>query len=459
MKNMRTFAFCTKRVIMYPFPLSAINYTLRRLFDIAGLPANEPLPAIFDMERMQVSTELVEGKHVVFHLLDEEKLNHLLQGQLTPAHIKSHDGQSDCPIFYCGQSQNAAILEGGTLHIHADLLSLPFILLSRYEEMICADRDSHGRFPYQRSLACRYQFVEIPIVDEYGLFLRQLLTDFIPSLLITPRQGRVVPTHDVDLLFRFGGFMQNLRTVVGGDLIKAHNLKRALRSWSECRATLRNRCNDPLVQAIEQLCIASKEAGLTSIFHFKALHNGEKDATYDISQPELKHCFDIIKQQGMQRGLHGSYDSYDGGDTLRQEKEALEHACGQPIDCARQHFLRFDVHQSLAAWQTCGIRHDSTLGFAEREGFRCGTCHPYPLYDWQQQQESSIIEHPLIVMDGTLIEYRQMDPPTALAQIRRLHHQCMAVEGDMVILWHNHTTIREFEEYYRKVYLAFLHSL
>ena len=113
------------------------------------------------------------------------------------------------------------------------------------------------------------------------------------------------------------------------------------------------------------------------------------------------------------------------------------------------------AHASISS----GIRHDSTLGFAEREGFRCGTCHPYPLYDWQQQQESSVIEHPLIVMDGSLIEYRQLDPPTARAQIRRLHNQCMAVEGDMVILWHNHTTIREFEEYYRKVYLAFLQSL
>ena len=459
MKNMRTFAFCSKQVVMYPFPLSAIDYTLRRLFDIAGLPATKPLPLFFDEERIQVITEPVAGKRVVFHLLDKNALDQLLQGQLIPAHIKSHDGQSDCPLFYCGQSQNTAILEDDTLHIHADLLSLPFILLSRYEETICGDRDSHGRFPYQRSLACRYQFVEIPLVDEYGLLLRKLLTDFIPDLHITPRQGRVVPTHDVDLLFRFGGLMQNLRTVVGGDLIKAHNLKRALRSWHECRATLRDRRNDPLVQAIEQLCRASKEAGLTSTFHFKALHNGAKDATYDIGQPELKHCFDVIKQYGMQMGLHGSYDSFDSGDTLLQEKEALEQACDQPIDCARQHFLRFDVDQSLAAWQHGGIRHDSTLGFAEREGFRCGTCHPYPLYNWQQQCASSVIEHPLIVLDGTLIEYRQLDPPTALAQMRKLYHQCMTVEGDFVLLWHNHTTIREFEEYYRKVYLAFLQSL
>ena len=103
---MRTFAFCSKQVVMYPFPLSAIDYTLRRLFDIAGLPATKPLPLFFDEERIQVITEPVAGKRVVFHLLDKNALDQLLQGQLIPAHIKSHDGQSDCPLFYCGQSQN-----------------------------------------------------------------------------------------------------------------------------------------------------------------------------------------------------------------------------------------------------------------------------------------------------------------------------------------------------------------
>ena len=459
MKNIRTFALYSKQVTMYPFPLSALQYTLRRLFDIAGLPADEPLSVHFDEERMLVSTEPAEGKSVVFHLLNEEELNQLLQGQLTPAHIKSHDGQDDCPVFFCGQSQNAALLEDNTLHIYADLLSLPFILLSRYEEMICPERDSHGRFPYLRSLACRYQFIEIPIVDEYGLFLRRWLSDFIPNLRITPRQGKVVPTHDVDLLFRFGGFWKDLRTILGGDLIKAHNLSRTLHSLKEWRATQRDRYNDPLVQAIEQLCLASKEAGLTSTFYFKALHNGEADATYDIDQPELKRCFDFLKQQGMQIGLHGSYASGDEGNLLRQEKKALENVCGQPVPYARQHFLRFDVNQSVAAWQNCRIEHDATLGFAERKGFRCSTCHPYPLFDWQKQCASSVIEHPLIVMDGTLIEYRKLDPQTALSQLHQLHQKCMSVEGDMVILWHNHTLIREFEDYYQKAYLPFLQSL
>ena len=413
----------------------------------------------FDEEQILVNMELAEGKQVVFHLLDEEEIKKLLQGQLTPSYIKSHDGQDDCPIFYCGQSQNAALLEDDTLHIHADLITLPFILLSRYEEMIVADRDSHGRFPYQQSLACRYQFIEIPIVDEYGLFLRKLLTDFIPGLRITQRTGKVSPTHDVDLLFRFGGFMQNLRTIVGGDLIKGHNLQRTLHSCKEWRATRHDRYNDPLVQAIEQLCIASKMAGLTSTFYFKALHEGEADATYDINQPELKRCFDFLKKWGMTIGLHGSYASSDNTDLLRQEKKVLEDICEQPVTLARQHFLRFDVHRSISAWQDCCIGHDSTLGFAEREGFRCGTCHPYPLFDWQTESESRVIEHPLIVMDGTLIEYRKMDPSTALSQLRQLYRKCMAVEGDMVILWHNHTTIREFEKYYRQVYLPFLQSL
>ncbi|MBQ1819611.1 MAG: hypothetical protein II120_05360, partial [Bacteroidales bacterium] len=109
--------------------------------------------------------------------------------------------------------------------------------------------------------------------------------------------------------------------------------------------------------------------------------------------------------------------------------------------------------QSLDLWQDAGITDDYTLGFAERCGFRCGTCHPYPLYDVRHDKVTDIIEHPLIVMDGTLFDYMKLSVEDARALTQRLKQRCLDVEGDFVILWHNHATTREMKPYYEGVYL------
>ena len=48
------------------------------------------------------------------------------------------------------------------------------------------------------------------------------------------------------------------------------------------------------------------------------------------------------------------------------------------------------------------MRTDSTLGWAERPGFRSGFSFPYRLYDLGRERAHSLVEVPLVLMDGTL---------------------------------------------------------
>ena len=139
-----------------------------------------------------------------------------------------------------------------------------------------------------------------------------------------------------------------------------------------------------------------------------------------------------------------------------EEKNNLQNVTNSEIDISRQHFLRFDVHGTPQVWQKCGIRHDSTLGFPEHEGFRCGTCHPYRLYDVDNDCVTDIVEHPLIAMDTTLFQYRKLTGEEAFANICHLYERCVAVEGDFVLLWHNTTMFGELENWYKNVYLRFV---
>lgn len=102
------------------------------------------------------------------------------------------------------------------------------------------------------------------------------------------------------------------------------------------------------------------------------------------------------------------------------------------------------------------MRYDDTLGYADHEGFRCGTCHAYPLYDLEHDRPLEVVERPLLVMDGTLKEYRGLTRPEALERLKALFTRCCAVEGDFVILWHNGCVFRDWTPWFRKVYVPFM---
>ena len=219
---------------------------------------------------------------------------------------------------------------------------------------------------------------------------------------------------------------------------------------------------DPYIDAIKELLeYEVEEEELTPIFFFKATDENHPDATYNVQSPLLQEIIQIVMSQGGLIGLHGSYPSADDVSCLLQEKQNISKLCDKEICVSRQHYLRVRFAgspNSLDLWQQAGITDDYTLGFAERCGFRCGTCHPYPLYDVRNDCVTGIIEHPLIVMDGTLFDYMKLSVEEALTLTQRLKQRCFDVEGDFVILWHNHTTTREFEPYYREVYLPVISS-
>ena len=93
--------------------------------------------------------------------------------------------------------------------------------------------------------------------------------------------------------------------------------------------------------------------------------------------------------------------------------------------CARQ-------STSARLWSDAGLDYDSTLTFAERPGFRCGVCRPFPLFDLTTRTELPLWERPLIFMD---------EPEELLSDARAtvldLRERCRVVGGEFVILWHH----------------------
>jgi hypothetical protein len=85
----------------------------------------------------------------------------------------------------------------------------------------------------------------------------------------------------------------------------------------------------------------------------------------------------------------------------------------------------------------CGLAYDSTVGYADRIGFRAGTCIPYRPWLFSLDRAANLLEIPLLVMDGTLLHYMGLSPEQSLDAVQELVARCRAVGGVFTLLWHN----------------------
>ena len=111
-------------------------------------------------------------------------------------------------------------------------------------------------------------------------------------------------------------------------------------------------------------------------------------------------------------------------------------------------FQKYDKVIWIDQPRQVGLAYDSTMTYADHEGFRCGTCHPFHPFDTAQDRELDLWEVPLVVMDGTLCNYRDLTTEQGAARILELARRCKQVEGTFTLLWHNSSITGSWEEWF-----------
>ena len=349
-----------------------------------------------------------------------------------------------------GNKPFAELRPDGTVVFYADIIAAAFFMLSRWEETVVSVRDEHGRFPATASVAYKQGFLDWPVVDEYALILREWLKVLLPGWEPKRRLFSVKLSHDVDQIRRFPNWHTAIRTF-GGDLLKRRDLRQAW--WTGIGAIFPDR--DPYLQGIRFLAGVSHEYGLgNDVFYFMADGPGPFGCGYDPASHLVKRCVEDLRDQGFEIGFHPGYDTFNDPERLAEEKDRLDAVLGKTQYGGRQHFLRFQVPNTWRHWEQIGLTYDSTMTYADHEGFRCGTCHPFRPFDVEQNRELDLWEWPLIVMDGTLRQYRGLTPEQGQARILELARRCKQVGGTFTLLWHNSSLggeWRPWAEVYRRV--------
>jgi hypothetical protein len=104
------------------------------------------------------------------------------------------------------------------------------------------------------------------------------------------------------------------------------------------------------------------------------------------------------------------------------------------------HYLRWEQPSTLQAWNDAVMAYDTTLGYADRPGFRCGTCFEYSAFNSQSQQALSLRIRPLVVMECTVIDEVYLglgNTQRAENKFLELKAKCRTLDGCFTTLWHN----------------------
>ena len=204
----------------------------------------------------------------------------------------------------------------------------------------------------------------------------------------------------------------------------------------------------------------SESFDLKSYFFFIAGHTDENfDGNYTLDLPWVRKLMRSIHARGHQIGLHPSYNTYLSLESLNREfQNLLGVASAENIEQetwgGRQHYLRWRVYKTWQCWEQAGLNFDSSVCFADHVGFRCGTCYEFSVFNLETSQELSLIERPLIVMDGTLLGplYQNLSKEEALNTIKDLSDTVKKYDGVFTLLWHNNFIPgKQDKEFYERV--------
>lgn len=335
-----------------------------------------------------------------------------------------------------------------------DLLATIFFHLTRYEEYLPFQTDTHGRFPASESWAYQNGCLQIPIVDLLVAELKLALQKKFPNIIFKQQQFQFSPTYDIDMAWAFRH--KGWKRTIGGyfnDLIQGQftSLKNRFKTHFLFQ-------QDPF-QIFDWLDGLHRKFNLQPTYFFLLGDYGVYDKNNLVTAKPFQTLIQTIASL-YKIGIHPSYQAAGHPLIIDKEKERLAQITQQTIQRSRQHYLKLQFPQTYRQLIQVGIKADYSMGYAMDIGFRAGTSLPFYWYDLVAETSTELLIHPFQVMEVTLKEYLKLSPEEATFVIQELIHSVKSVNGVFCSLWHN-SSFSELEGWneWENVYVDMLESI
>lgn len=345
-----------------------------------------------------------------------------------------------------------AFFQTSSSAIPFDVFSAAFYLIARYEEWLPHEADHYGRYAHSSSVAFKNNFLHLPVVQIWMGTLERALQVNYPDYQLFKKEFSFVPTYDVDIAF---GYLHQplIKNVVGffRDLLNGK-----LEQFLERGNVYAGKQKDPFDQ-FEFLDLLNKQYQLPAIYFF-LLAQKRKGVDKNI-HPSKKALIELIKKtaKDYELGIHPSWQSGEEKSLLETEIKTLEHITEKPVTISRQHYLKMTIPETYPRLIAAGIKKDYTLGYGTSNGFRASYAAAFYWYDLKNEAVTDLEIHPFCYMDANNIFELRSPVYEAKQALQELLDQVKKVNGEMIVIFHNHflTDQPEWVEW-KKMYAEFL---
>ena len=322
-----------------------------------------------------------------------------------------------------------------------DVFAMVFYFATRYEEYLKSDLDEHQRFQAEKSLAFQNNCLQIPFLNVAIQKFGDKLKQHFPFLKFNKPTFNFVSTIDIDNAFAYAH--KGLKRNLGGLAKDVFNLR--LSQVAQRIMSNLDEKKDPYNTF--KLINSLSDETQTALQYFVLIGDY---STYDKNPHYNKVGFrKLLKGLSNKHeiGLHPSYESFNHLEKIEIEKKRLEDIIEKKVTSARCHFLRIKFPKTYRVFINAGITDDYTMIYASQSGFRAGLCTPFPWFDLERNEITSLTIHPSTIMEGTLRDYNGYSIEHANATIHHLLSEVKKQGGEFVSVWHNDSFVPEQAEW------------
>ena len=395
--------------------------------------------------------EFETGSPRIFFLLSQQAIDH-----------NNIFAIENIPVLYPNNEEKYWYsFEGKNLVFNHDILKSVFYLLSGEQEYKNEHLDFLGRFTYMNSIQKKLRIIHRPVVNYYFSIILQGMEEFCklnkinferrllfssPQFFLSHDIDRVDKYHILEVIHKYMELLGLKKTVYSkGTLLKL------------CFSYTFNFINlfkpsNPFWN-FKFLRESERRRKLRSTWYFLEKEGRHTNSRYRFNEPRIRKLMDYLNDGESEIGLHGTVQSAHDQKFLNKTLLSLSGVSPQEITGIRQHKLIYSIPETALIHQNAGLKYDSTLTFPAHAGFRNSYCHPFKLYDFENEKMIDIWQIPLTVMDGTLFQYQKLSFNEAREAIQNLLKQVKKFNGIFSLLWHNsffdevkHPGITEFYE-------------
>ena len=277
-----------------------------------------------------------------------------------------------------------------------DFFAASFYLMTRYEEYMPYTTDDLGRFKSEQSLAYKYNFLDLPLIDMWFNHFVAVWTNFFELPSFSQQLNTAELVVEIPQLYAYK-YKTLFRSFFEG-LYNLGSLKFAM-TFDRLMGVLRFR-EDPLVGLIEQM---EAFRSTTVSFRFFALYAtlGVHDKSLSVfskkHQQDLKSLSDYAPTAPL-----ASFESTQKKQQLKQDINRFSGLIHRPIKAIRQHKLVLRFPDTYRAYASLGIKHDYSMQYSDISGFRASTAHPFRFFDLGEEQETPLTIHPICLSESNI---------------------------------------------------------